>query len=264
MGYFVKFVDENGEPYGVKHINNKPRVSTMPYLYDIAEGNIPDHYPLHKYGINTTVGTAYETVYRGSNNYTYITTATKLYFAGTAGVDRSNGTGARTVYIEGLDAAYNIATEMVTMNGATAVPTSKTYLRIQDVNVDTAGATGGNVGIITIKNFAGTTTYDSMVASTGKLQSAVWTVPNNHTAYITSFYGSEESNKGVEFDFSYRPYGKAWQRIRPTRVNSGFVSLKYDMPIPLEEKTDMEIEVKGTTVDAIVGAGFEGWYEEND
>lgn len=38
-----KLQDENGDAYGVKHINNKPRVSSMPYLYDIAEGNVPNH-----------------------------------------------------------------------------------------------------------------------------------------------------------------------------------------------------------------------------
>lgn len=30
-------VDENGLPYGVKHVNNKPRVSSVDYLYDILE-----------------------------------------------------------------------------------------------------------------------------------------------------------------------------------------------------------------------------------
>jgi len=264
MGYFTKFVDENGDPWGVKHVSNKMRISAQPYLYDIAEGNMDDHYPLHKYGINLQVGTAYETVYRGGNNYTYITTATKLYFAGEAGVDRSDGVGARTVILDGLDGNYDELSETITMNGATAVPTTATFLRINDCYVDTAGSSGTNSGVITIKNGAGSTTYDTLTASTGHLQSAVWTVPANHSAYVTSLYGAEESNKGVEFDFQFRPYGKAIQKIRPMKVNSGFISLKYDMPIKLEEKTDIELEVKGTTVDAIVSAGFEGWYEEND
>lgn len=39
----TKFVDENGLSYGIKHVGNKPRVSAMPYLYDIAEGNVSGH-----------------------------------------------------------------------------------------------------------------------------------------------------------------------------------------------------------------------------
>jgi hypothetical protein len=52
MSYFtsVKLKDENGLAYGVKHVQNKPRVSSMPYLYDIAEGNISGHTPWSKIG----------------------------------------------------------------------------------------------------------------------------------------------------------------------------------------------------------------------
>ena len=48
----TKLVDENGVSYGVKHVNNKPRVSSMPYLYDIAEGNVSGHTPWTKIGHN--------------------------------------------------------------------------------------------------------------------------------------------------------------------------------------------------------------------
>lgn len=52
MSYFqsTKLIDENGVAYGVKQISNKPRVSSMPYLYDIAEGNVTDHIPWSKIG----------------------------------------------------------------------------------------------------------------------------------------------------------------------------------------------------------------------
>lgn len=47
---YVGLKDENGLAYGIKHINNKPRVSSMPYLYDIAEGNVPNHVRFSKIG----------------------------------------------------------------------------------------------------------------------------------------------------------------------------------------------------------------------
>jgi len=54
LSYFssVKLIDEAGVPYGVKHVSNKPRVSSMPYLYDIAEGNVTGHTPWTKIGYN--------------------------------------------------------------------------------------------------------------------------------------------------------------------------------------------------------------------
>jgi hypothetical protein len=47
---YVGLKDEDGVAYGVKHIDNKPRVSSMPYLYDIAEGNVTDHTRFSKIG----------------------------------------------------------------------------------------------------------------------------------------------------------------------------------------------------------------------
>jgi len=46
----MMLVDETGVGYGIKHINNKPRVSAMPYLYDIAEDNVSGHVPFSKIG----------------------------------------------------------------------------------------------------------------------------------------------------------------------------------------------------------------------
>lgn len=59
MSYFqaTKLLDENGVPYGVKQINGKMRVSSMPYLYDISEGNVPDHTPWTKIGFSTLPAT---------------------------------------------------------------------------------------------------------------------------------------------------------------------------------------------------------------
>lgn len=56
-GYFY---DENGRPYGVKHVSGKPRTSSMPYLYDIAEGNVASHHPVEANGYNTDVDLASE------------------------------------------------------------------------------------------------------------------------------------------------------------------------------------------------------------
>ncbi len=49
----VKFIDENGVAYGIKHVDNKLRVSAMPYTYDIAEGNMADHASFRILGYNT-------------------------------------------------------------------------------------------------------------------------------------------------------------------------------------------------------------------
>lgn len=78
----TRFVDESGNAYGVKHIENKPRVSSMPYAWDIAECNFSDHRSLRKFGHNSTVGATSEEVWDGSVAYSYLTSAEQLQVFG--------------------------------------------------------------------------------------------------------------------------------------------------------------------------------------
>jgi hypothetical protein len=72
-----KLVDEAGAAYGVKHVNNKPRVSSMEYLKDIAEGNVPGHTPWSKMGYTPTLTTADSDVWSLAGVYTFSTSASK-------------------------------------------------------------------------------------------------------------------------------------------------------------------------------------------
>ena len=67
----TKLIDDGGTPFGIKHIGNKPRVSSMSYLYDIAEGNVPGHYSLNKFGHNDDVPATLEAIWGGSAVYTW-------------------------------------------------------------------------------------------------------------------------------------------------------------------------------------------------
>ena len=67
----AQLIDEAGTAYGVKHINNKPRVSSMPYLYDIAEGNVTGHAAWTKIGFNPDIGTAEEDIWTVGGTYAW-------------------------------------------------------------------------------------------------------------------------------------------------------------------------------------------------
>jgi len=71
----VSFVDPDGVTYAVKHVNNKIRTSSMPYTYDIAESNVPNHKALRKFGHNSGVGSTLEDIWDGSAAYVYLTSA---------------------------------------------------------------------------------------------------------------------------------------------------------------------------------------------
>ena len=77
-------------------------------------------------------------------------------WSGGAGNDEDGGaggdTGALTIEIFGLDANYNPISEVVILDGLTFVTTTKSYLRIFRGIIRSAGSTGWNIGIITVRD----------------------------------------------------------------------------------------------------------------
>ena len=84
---YVGFKDENGVAYGIKHINNKPRVSSMPYLFDIAEGNVPNHETWTKIGYNSALSSSWEDMWQVGGAYVYPTAEMQMEVVSTSAQD---------------------------------------------------------------------------------------------------------------------------------------------------------------------------------
>jgi hypothetical protein len=121
--------------------------------------------------------------------------------------DTAEGSGARSVIIEGLDANWQTITEEVATNGTSAsTATTKSFLRVSRAYVEDAGTyagtiLGGNTGTITIRiSSAGATQATIAVESgfgVGQTQIARYSVPDNNTAYILSYKSSVDSTNGA-------------------------------------------------------------------
>jgi hypothetical protein len=103
--------------------------------------------------------------------------------------DTAAGTGARTVYILGINGTGGYRDEIVTLNGQTAVNTVNEYDAIERMQVLTTGSGEVNAGII----YAGTGTVTSGVPAVpysaigvGDNTSLVghWTCPTGYTGYL--------------------------------------------------------------------------------
>lgn len=264
LGY-VGLVDESGVAYGVPNVSGKPRISSMPYLYDIAEGNVADHTALRRFGRNPVVAASLETVYNVSDLRTYLTAAERLQVTSDDADDDGApvGDGARTLTITGLDGNYAPLSETITMNGVANVLTDASYLRIFNSTVATAGDTGYNEGTITVSNNADAIVLDQIDPQTNQSHSACYTVPAGFTAYITQAMATEASNKGSTFGFWVRVFGGLWVQQRAIVLLESTIVLPMTLPMKLPEKTDIEIRAEGVLAGAVVTAGFEGWIEAN-
>lgn len=251
------------------YISNKLRTSSMPYTYDIAEGNIANHDPLLKFGTRSaTAANTASTIWEGPTAlYAYMSTAQQLKVVSTSANDTSAGTGIRTLKVIGLDSNYDEIEESVTMNGTTQVTTTNSYLRVFRAYGETSGSLYTNAGTISVLDNAGTTTQAIINPGDGQTLMTMWTVPNGKTAYIVRGGVSTESNKGAEISLFVRKLDGGilypWLIKYRGYIFSGAVGIPVVIPFEIPEKTDIEMRVltpsaAGTTS---TGATFELWYE---
>lgn len=244
--------------------------NSQPYTYAIAEGDVLNHNPLLKFGTRTTVSAGNSSsIWEGPTNlYAYMSTAQQLKVSSTSANDiATTGTGARTLFISGLNASFEQINETINMNGATVVTTTLSYIRVFRSYVETCGSLYTNSGTISIKNNAGTVTQAIINIGDSQTLMSLWTVPIGHTFYMTNATFSSDSNKGARASIFTRDNDGGilypWRIRYRAFTFSGNELFPFTIPFSLSEKTDIEIRVltPGSAGATSGGATFEGWYE---
>jgi hypothetical protein len=176
---------------GSASVDGKQRVSSMPYAYDIAEGNVTGHTLFAKLGYNADVGATEEDIWTVGGTYAFPSTAMSMQVLSTSLNDTALGTGLQSVRISYLDNTYADLTETITLSGTTAVPTVATnILRVNAIRVVTAGANKVAAGDVNCTNTTGTVIYRQISAGYTRGRGSVYTVPLNKTLYITTIHVS--------------------------------------------------------------------------
>jgi len=264
--------DDNGVFQNVKTDFDKLlRVNAPPYTYSIAKGAIAGHDSLLKFGTRTAILAAIQsTVWEGpTDRYIYMDTAQQLKISSTSANDTVGGTGIRTLTLEGLDANLNRISETVNMAGLTIVTTANSYLRIYRAYGTTCGTTYANEGLITVTNNAGTTTQLVITIGDSQTLMTTWTVPAGKDAYIIGMEASTNSNKGARISLFTRQLDGGilypWRIRNRSYLFSGSEQFRFQVPIKISEKTDIETRFNTPTSAGTTsgGATFELWYEDN-
>jgi hypothetical protein len=214
------------------------------FYLQIARGQVAGHSTVNVYGYQPLVGTDFIPIWENATQYTYPTSAVQMNLAGTAGDTAS-------ILITGLDANYLPASETLVLNGATSVPTTKTYLRINSMQV-TVGSATNPAGVVTLKSLDGTVIYAQINTGVGRTQSAIFTVPAGFTYFLqrVNIYTSLNGNRFVTYqNKTMSPTGVV------TLTQQAPFPVSYDalrvMPRPFAEKTDIQLQCK---IDSGTGA----------
>lgn len=176
------------------------------FLLAVAAGQVEKHIIINKYGANAAVGTSFVPVCDGGTYQTPMT-AESLEVVSDSAADGIAGTGARTVKIYGIGADWLDQTETIIINGTTAVPSTKTWLRVYRARVTGSGTYGSSAGAshsstITVQGTGGGDVWALIVEEGGfglsSTEIGVYSVPKNMTAYLLSIHLDVEGSKVVD------------------------------------------------------------------
>ena len=175
--------------------------------------------------------------------------------------DAVAGTGAQTAMVYGLDANLNEIRETVSLNGATPVNLVNQYLRVNRVEVLTAGSGLTNAGIISVKQSS--TVIAAIAVGAGRSQMAVYTASNKFPGTaLKKFYfaATNQVAGGATFTVYTRKNGAIWQ-IRHVHsvygTNCPTDAVDLYAPIFLDLGEDVRINVTVNANATAVAAGFD-------
>lgn len=238
---------------------------------EIVKGNVSGTTYIHKFGRNPNIDTAdgFEAIWNGGGDYTGFnaTTAQKLAIFSSQTADTSGtGRGAHTITLPRmLDGNYALGSEaQFKLTGSTPVYTSGAYLRCSRAIINTAGASGNNIGSIIIRQ-SGTIANIMAVMPVGYNQTMIAcdTIPSGTTGYIQSYYASlaGKSTSISNVRLLVRPSGGVFnvkEEFSIATVGTGYVERKYDVPKnDLPEKSDVKIMADSNANTTGVAAGFD-------
>ncbi len=228
---------------------------TEPFEVQVSRGQIAWHSSVIVFGFNGDVDASPETIWPGGGILTYPSTAIQMSVSSANANDTANGTGARTVYISGLNASYNEVSETVTLNGQTAVTTANSYIHINEAYVATAGSGNSAAGSIYIGTGVVTagvpaTVYDIIAYDYNKRVTGSYTVPAGYTGYMMQGLFSTGQSGGSNA-VTGRLMTRGTNNIRLTAaivtLNNGAADYKFELPVVIPEKTTVEAQAFGAS-----------------
>ena len=244
-----------------------------PFELQVARGQIMGHTAVTVFGYNPDVDTAEEAIWPNGGTIPHVTTASILKISSSSINDTAAGTGARTVYISGVDGNYNTVSETVTLNGQTAVNTVNSYIALNQFYTATVGSTGYNEG--NINAGTGTVTagvpavlYDLIGATNNNRTTAHYVVPAGYTAYLlmgmfTAGQASGSTNVIGKLE-SFNPADSIVRVAAVATLNNGSVQYDFIAPIAFSEKTCVGAVATGSSVNNSVSTVFNMILIKND
>jgi hypothetical protein len=235
-----------------------------PFELQVARNQIQGHRSVVVFGFNGDVDTTQVSVWPLASLIPFPAAALQMTVSSTSTDDASAGTGAQTVVVQGLDADYNEVTEIVTLNGQTAVTMTASLLRVNYAYVATAGSGNSAAGDIYIGTGVVTTgvpatVYDIIKFDYNDTTTGSYTVPAGYTAFISQGLfsaGQAGGSNQVQGRLTTRGTDNIRRTVALTTLNNGVADYAFEYPLPVPEKTTIEATAIGSANNNSVSSLF--------
>jgi hypothetical protein len=218
---------------------------TEPFEFQVGRGQIGYHSVVHVFGYNPDIDAGVEeTVWTAGGILGHPASPAIMSVSSTSANDTSAGTGARTVYILGINGTGGYTSETVILNGQTAVNTVHAYDSIERMSVVTVGSGGKNAGDITMGTgvvTAGVPAVPYGQIATGENSSLIghWTCPTGHTGYLVGgsiSSGTETGSSYIVGRLRLRGTDGIIRTQSITTVSNGVADFEFKYPIAIMER----------------------------
>jgi hypothetical protein len=228
---------------------------TEPFELQVSRGQITGHRSVTIFGYNPDVDQTRVTVWPYTGIIPLPTVALQMKVSSSDANDTANGTGARTVFVAGLDANHNEISEIVTLDGQTAVLTTQSFLHINNAYVATAGSSLSAEGDIyfgdgTVTDGVPATVYDLIKFDYNQRITGSYTIPAGYTGYVSQgLFSAGQPGGSAQVSGRLMIIGTDGIRrtIAITTVNNGAADYVFEYPQQIPEKTTLEATAQGSS-----------------
>jgi hypothetical protein len=228
---------------------------TEPFELQVARGQIAWHRSVTIFGYNPDVDQTRVTVWPHTGVLPLPPAALQMKVSSSSANDTANGTGARTVFVGGLDANHNEISETVTLNGQTAVLTTQFFLHINEAYVATAGSSLSAEGDISfgdgiVTSGVPATVYDLIKFDYNQRITGSYTIPAGYKGYVSQgLFSAGQPGGSAQVSGRLMTIGTDGIRrtIAITTVNNGAADYVFEYPQQIPEKTTLEATAQGSS-----------------
>ena len=211
-----------------------------PFELHVQRGFVEGHFAVQKFGYAVSVSSAEVEVWNGGSSYIYATSAGPVTMAATSGTNTSSN-----IFIQGLDADYNLQQETLQLNATTTVTSANEYIRIFRAYVTNDADVEERVDFYLDGNRNAT-----LEPGENQTLMALYTIPAGYTGYLNQMNMStatETAQRFMRLRLKQREFGGVFLTKAKYTLADMFAEEVYPYPLVLSEKSDIKVTAQSSS-----------------